>query len=211
MVQPQGYVDPKFPKQVCLLHKVLYGLKQAPRAWFERFTTQLFHTVFFSFDADGIIFIYKHGSQLVFLLLYVDDIILTRNNPTFTATLIHQLSYEFDLMDLGLLHYFLGLQIDYTTTGLFVHQTKYAFDLLVKFAMTDCKPCKTPCSLNHHLFPHDNSLLFDPTSYRSLVKALQYLTFTRPDLSFAVWQAYQFMSSPTQNHLQVAKRILRYI
>ena len=77
--------------------------------------------------------------------------------------------------------------------------------------MTDCKPCKTPCSPNHHLLPHENSLLSDPTSYRSLVRALQYLTLTRQNLSFAVQQAYQFMSSPTQNHLQAAKRILRYI
>lgn len=136
MMQPQGYVDPKFSKHVCLLHKALYGLKQALQAWFERFTTHLFHIGFFVSRVGGNLFIYKHGSHLVFLLLYVDDII---------ASIIQQLSSDFDLKDLGLLHYFLGLQIDYNNVGLFVHQTKYATDLLAKLAMTDCKPCKTPC------------------------------------------------------------------
>ena len=92
-----------------------------------------------------------------------------------------------------------------------MHQTKYATDLLNKFDMVDCKPCKTPCSPNQHLLPNDSSPLSDPSSYRSLVGAFQYLTFTRPDLSFAVQQACQYMCSPTQNHLQAAKRILRYI
>ena len=74
--------------------------------------------------------------------------------------------------------------------------------------MIDCKPCKTPSSPNSHLLPNDSPLLSDPTSYRSLVGALRYLTFTRPDLSFAVQQACQHMSTPTQNHL---KCILRYL
>ena len=147
----------------------------------------------------------------MFLLLYVDDIILTGSDKKFTASIIQLLSSAFDLKDLGLLHYFLGLQIEYTDSGLFVHQTKYATDLLTKFAMVDCKPCKSPCSPNQHLLPNDSPSLSDPSSYRSLVGALQYLTFTRPDLSFAVQQACQYMSSPTQNHLQAAKRILRYI
>lgn len=77
--------------------------------------------------------------------------------------------------------------------------------------MSDCKPCKTPCSPNTHLVPHDSPLLPDPTLYRSLVGALQYLTFTQPDLSFAVQQACQFIANPTSNHLQATKRILRYL
>ena len=211
MAQSQGYVDPAFPKHVCLLHNALYGLKQAPKAWFERFTTQLLHTSFYASNADGNLFILKHGSYLVFLLLYIDDIIITGNNRSFISSIIQLLSSNFDLKDLGLLHYFLGLQIDYTSSGLFVHQTKYASNLLQKFAMADCKPCKTPCSPNQNLLPSDIPLLLGPKPYRNLASALQYLTFTQPNLSFTVQQACQYMSSPTQNHLQAAKRILRYI
>ena len=174
MAQPQGHVDSYFPTHVCLLHKALYGLKQAPRAWFERFTTQLLHIGFVASGADGNLFIYRHDGHLVFLLLYVDDIIVIGNHPSFTTSLLHQLSSDFDLKDLGKLHYFLGLQIEYT------------LDLLNKFHMADCKPCNTPCAANAHLWPNDSPLLSNPTHYRSLVGALQYLTFTRSDLSFAV-------------------------
>ena len=201
MAQPRGYVDPAFPRQVCLLHKALYGPKQAPWAWFERFTSQLLHVGFSALAANGNLFILRHQSFILYLLLYVDDIINTGNSSSFVSTIIKLLGKDFDLKDLGLLHYFLGLQIDYTSIGLFVHQTKYAFDLLQKFGMTDCKPCKTPCSPNHHLLPNDSPLLSNAKSYRSLVGALQYLTFTRPNLSFAVQQACQYMSNPTYNHL----------
>lgn len=102
----------------------------------------------------------------------MDDIIVAGNSSSFVSSIIKLLGNEFDFKNLGLLHYFLGCQIDYTSTGLFVHQTKYASDLLQRFAMTDCKPCKTPCSPNHHLLPNESPLLLDPKSYRSLVGAL---------------------------------------
>ena len=121
MAQPQGYVDPAFPKHVCLLHKALYGLKQAPRASFERFASQLLHIGFCASTVDGNLFILRHGSSIVFLLLYVDDIIITSNKSNFVSSVIKLLGVDFDLKDLGLLHYFLGLQIDYTSFGLFVH------------------------------------------------------------------------------------------
>ena len=201
MTQPQGYIDKSYPNHVCLLHKALYGLKQAPMAWFERFNTQLLHIGFVASRADGNLFIYNHDSHIEFLLLYVDDIIVTRNHSSFIATLIDALSQDFDLKDLGRLHYFLGLQIDYTPSSLFVHQTKYTLDLLHRFSRSDCKPCKTPCSLVAHLVTNDSPLLVDHALYRSMVRALQYLTFTRLDLSFPVKQACQFISPPTANHL----------
>ena len=164
MAQPQGYVDPTFPKHVCLLHKAFYGLKYAHRAWFERFTIQLLHIGFFASGVDGNLFILNHGSYLVFLLLYVDAIIITGNNQSFISSPIQLLSFNFDLKDLGLLHYFLCLQIDYSSSSLFVHQTRYASNLLQKFAMTNCKPCKTPCFPNQYLLSNDNPLLPDPKS-----------------------------------------------
>ena len=145
------------------------------------------------------------------MLLYMDDIIITGNNSTFVSSLIKLLGEDFDLKDLGLLCYFLGLQIDYTSPSLFMHQTKYASSLLKKFGMTNYKPCKTPSSPNFHLLPNDSPLVSNPTSYRTLVGALQYLTFTRLDLSFTAQQACQFMSTPTHNQLQAAKHILRYL
>ena len=141
---------------------------------------------------------------MVYLLLYVDDIIVTGNSLPFIDHLVSRLATIFDLKDLGPFAYFLGLQIEYTSQGFFVHQSKYALDLLTKFNMLDCKPCVTPCSPTVHVSSQTSSLLPDPIVFRSMVGGLQYLTFTRPNLAFSVQQACQFMSKPTQHHLVVA-------
>uniref|UniRef100_A0A2N9J170 Reverse transcriptase Ty1/copia-type domain-containing protein n=1 Tax=Fagus sylvatica TaxID=28930 RepID=A0A2N9J170_FAGSY len=151
------------PTHVCQLHKSLYGLKQAPRAWFERFTSHLFTLGFTASVADASLFILSHGSVIV-----------------------SQLSTAFELKDLGHLRYFLGLQIDYKKVRFFVHQSKYLTDLLHKFNMTDCKAASTPIATTPILSTTRTDILFDPTSYRSLVGALQYATFTRPDITFVV-------------------------
>ena len=132
MVQPFGYVDPDFPNHVCKLWKSLYDLKQAPWAWFDRFSTQLLHMGFEASLANSSLFILKQGKVLVYLLVYVDDIVLTGNHPDFLTSLIKQLSQAFELKDLGPFHYFLGLHITRTSKGLFLSQTLYAHDLLVK-------------------------------------------------------------------------------
>uniref|UniRef100_A0A2N9GH47 Integrase catalytic domain-containing protein n=1 Tax=Fagus sylvatica TaxID=28930 RepID=A0A2N9GH47_FAGSY len=211
MVQPQGYTDPSHPSHVCKLLKSIYGLKQAPRAWFESFTSQLLHLGFLASNADSSLFVYKNKSVIAYLLLYVDDIVLTSNTPSYLDHLIHQLSSVFYLKDLGPLHYFLGLQVTRSSSGLFLNQAKYAHDLLKKHNMLTSKPAKSPSCPNTRLSLHEGDLLPDPHAYRSLVGALHYLTFTRPDISFSVHQVCQYMSAPTSVHLAAAKRILRYL
>uniref|UniRef100_A0A2N9HDI4 Reverse transcriptase Ty1/copia-type domain-containing protein n=1 Tax=Fagus sylvatica TaxID=28930 RepID=A0A2N9HDI4_FAGSY len=211
MQQPTGYVDSTHPTHVCKLQKSIYGLKQAPRAWFESFTTQLLNLGFQPSSADSSLFIYKDGPIIAFLLLYVNDIVLTGNNPFFLKQLITSLSKVFELKDMGILHYFLGLQINRSSQGLTLTQTKYATDLLTKHNMLNCSPCKTPCVPHTRLSATCGKPLTDVHAYRSLVGALHYLTFTRPDLSFAVHQLCQFMQAPTNIHLTAAKRILRYV
>uniref|UniRef100_A0A2N9F2E7 Integrase catalytic domain-containing protein n=1 Tax=Fagus sylvatica TaxID=28930 RepID=A0A2N9F2E7_FAGSY len=211
MTQPQGYIDSQHPSHVCKLLKSIYGLKQAPRAWFESFTSQLLHLGFSASTADSSLFIYKNDNIIAYLLLYVDDIVLTSNTPSFLDHLIAQLNKIFDLKDLGQLHYFLGLQVTRTSAGLHLNQAKYASDLLKKHNMMDSKPAKTPSCPNTRLSLHEGDPLPDPHAYRSLVGALHYLTFTRPDISFSVHQVCQYMSAPTTIHFAAAKRILRYL
>lgn len=93
---------------------------------------------------------------------------------------------SFEFQNIGFLSYFLGLQIDIASKGLFVHQTKHVIDLFIKFNMFDCKPCKTACSFSQHLTSYNSPLLLDPTPYQSLMVAMQYLTFTRLDISYAI-------------------------
>jgi hypothetical protein len=111
MAQPQGFIDHSKPNFVCKLHKSLYGLKQAPMAWFERFTTQLESLGFTVSTVDPSLFVFKSGPDTLYLLLYVDDIILTGTSPTLITTLISNLKHTFELKDLGPLQYFLGLQL----------------------------------------------------------------------------------------------------
>jgi hypothetical protein len=211
MMQPSGYVASRFPQHVCKLQKSLYALKQAPRAWFESFTTQLLNLGFQPSTADSSLFIYREGPIIAFLLLYVDGIVLTGNNSSFLTQLIHNLSKVFELKDMGTLSYFLGLQMPRSAKGLTVTQTKYATNLLTKHNMVHCSPCKTPCVPNVRLSATCGQPLTDVHAYRSLVGALHYLTFTRPNISFAVHQVCQFMNAPTDIHLTAAKRLLRYI
>uniref|UniRef100_A0A2N9I261 Reverse transcriptase Ty1/copia-type domain-containing protein n=1 Tax=Fagus sylvatica TaxID=28930 RepID=A0A2N9I261_FAGSY len=133
----------------------------------------------------------------LYLLLYVDDIIITGSAPTTVTALIDNLATAFELKDLGPLKFFLGLQIKYQPNGFFVHQSKYALDLLARHNMTTCKPCSTPFVSGSK--PASVAFLNDPTSFRSLIGALQYLTFTRPDLSFAANSLCEHMQSPTED------------
>ena len=211
IIQPSSYVDSTHPYHACKLLKSLYGLKQAPRAWFERFSTQLLHMGFQASLTDSSLFILRQGKLVVYLLFYIDDIVMLGNDPSFLSSLIAQLSATFELKDLGPLHYFLGLQIIKTSKGLFLSQSKYAQVLLLKANMHTSKPARTPCVAHARLVPTEGSLLSNPHEFRSLVGFLHYLTFTRPDLSFAVQQIYQFMSTLIDVHLIAAKRILRYV
>ena len=149
--------------------------------------------------------------MIAYLLLYVDDKVLTSNTPAYLDHLIKQLSTVFDLKDLGPLHYFLGLQVTRSSSSLYLNQAKYAHDLLKKHNMLASKPAKSPSCPYTGLSLHEGDPLPDPHGYRSLVGALHYLTFTRPDISFSIHQVCQYMSVPTTVHLAAAKRILRYL
>ena len=163
---------------------------------------------------DNSLFIFQSSGTIIYLLLYVDDIIVIGNNSSQVAlliTTITTLSQMFELKDLGPLHYFLGIQISYSKHGITLTQTKYAFDVLHRFNMENSKPVKTPCCSSSRLVPHSGVALFDPIVYRSMVGALQYFTFTRPDLAFSVHQLCQFMSKHTSVHLEATKPVLRYL
>jgi hypothetical protein len=210
MEQPPGFEHPHLKNHVCQLHKSLYGLKQAPRAWFEKLSTCLFSLGFICSKADPSLFILRHDTNFTLLLVYVDDIILTGNNPSFISHLIRQLHEKFALKDLGQLHYFLGIEIKYFCGGITISQTKYAHDLLKRANMLDASKINTPISPKPNQLPDDNKLV-DATEYRRLCGSLQYLTFTRPDLTHAVNLVCQHFQNPTQKDLRAVKRILRYI
>ncbi|KAM0059843.1 putative RNA-directed DNA polymerase [Helianthus debilis subsp. tardiflorus] len=210
MEQPPGFEDSHRPNHVCKLNRALYGLKQAPRAWFQRLSSFLLNRGFQNSRADTSLFIYNRQGILIYLLVYVDDIIITGNNENFINNFTSCLNKEFKIKDLGSLNFFLGLEVHHTKSGLFLNQSKYAHDILTRAGLLDSKPVATPLTTKD-IFTSEGNPFHDPTLYRSLVGALQYLTITRPDLSYAVNQASQFLQNPTTTHFQLVKRILRYV
>ncbi|XP_071728946.1 uncharacterized mitochondrial protein AtMg00810-like [Rutidosis leptorrhynchoides] len=137
-------------------------------------------------------------------------VLTSGNDETYIRKFISRLHDEFAIKDLGHLSYFLGLEVMYTDSGIFLSQTKYAYDILTRAKLLDVKPVATPLSTTEK-FSTSGSSFKDPTLYRSLVGALQYLTITRPDLSYAINQVSQFLHAPTDDHFQAVKRILRYV
>jgi hypothetical protein len=196
---------------VCQLNKSLYGLKQAPRAWYSRFATFLLTLGFVEAKSDTLLFIYHHADGVAYLLLYVDDIVLTASSPQLLQRIITSLQQEFATKDLGQLHYFLDVTVEPRQITLLLHQRQYALDILECAGMTDCKPCSTPVDTQAKLSATLGDLVADPTAYRSLTGALQYLTFTRPDLTYAVQQICLHMHDPRESHLVALKRLLRYV
>jgi histone deacetylase 1/2 len=213
MVQPPGYADKNHPHYICKLEKSLYGLKQAPRAWFARLSSKLQSLGFTPSKADVSLFIYKHGSVTIYILVYVDDIIVVASSAQAADQLLVQLRQTFPVKDLGRLGFFLGIEVKHQQDGLHLSQQKYITDLLAKTNMTQAKTVSTPMASSEKLSRHVGVPLSaeEMTRYRSTVGALQYLTLTRPDISFSVNKVCQFLSAPTDVHWSAVKRILRYL
>ncbi|KAK2968892.1 hypothetical protein RJ640_013235 [Escallonia rubra] len=133
------------------------------------------------------------------------------NNIEFLNSFVKNLDLRFSLKDLGMLHQFLGVEVIPTPGGLFLSQHRHINDLLQNFSMTGAKEVNTPMCSSTSLTLQDGSSHTDPTPYRKLVGALQYLSLTRPDVCFAVNRLSQFMHSPTEVHWTALKRVLRYL
>ena len=209
--QPPGFVDPAHPDHVCLLQKSLYGLKQAPRAWYQLFTTYILQLGFVPSVSDTSLFVYKDGSQMAYLLLYLDDIVLTASSDVLLHSIIGRLNSEFAMTNLGALHHFLGISVTRSPDGLFFSQRQYALDLLQRYGMSDCHSTMPPVDCKFKISASDGPPVADPSEYKSIAGALQYLTLTRPDLTYAVQQVCLFMHDSREPHPALVKRILRYV
>ena len=211
MRQPSGFEDEDHPGHVCLLRKAIYGLKQAPRAWFDKFSSYLLEFGFLCNTGYPSLFVYLKGKDVMFLLLYVDDMVITGNNKDLLHQLLHSLKKQFQMKDMGPLSYSLGIQAQFTPTGLFLNQAKYATDLLQAAGMLDCAPMPTPLPLQLDRVPHQDEAFSNPTYFQSLAGKLQYLTLTRPDIQFAVNMVCQKMHLPSVADFNLLKRVLRYL
>ncbi|KAH9731198.1 retrovirus-related pol polyprotein from transposon RE1 [Citrus sinensis] len=211
MPQPEGFINSQFPTHVCKLQKALYGLKQAPRAWYDRLKGSLVQWGFRSSKSDTSLFFKHIGSNVLIILVYVDDILITGSSEVYISEVISLLSSEFALKDLEDFNYFLGVEVTPSAEGLHLSQTKYVGDILRKAHMLESKGCNTPISVADKLQKDKGCSFTNPSLYRSIIGSLQYLTLTRPDIAFTVNKLSQFLAAPTSLHWQACKRVLRYL
>nr|GEV58327.1 hypothetical protein [Tanacetum cinerariifolium] len=118
---------------------------------------------------------------------------------------------EFEMSMMGELNFFLGLKIKQMKVGIFFNQSKYVKEMLKKFGLEDSKPTKTPMSTEINLTKDDEADSMDSSKYRGMIGSLLYLTASRPDIMFSVCLCARFQENPKTTHLEVIKRIFRYI
>ncbi|PWA86806.1 hypothetical protein CTI12_AA136010 [Artemisia annua] len=161
----------------------LYGLKQAPRAWFQRFASFVTRIGLQHSKTDTSLFVFHRGLDIAYLLLYVDDIILTASSTALPQRIIALLHSEFAMTDLCSLNYFLGISAQRTASGMFLSQSKFAEEILERAHMQNCNPCKTPVDTNSKLGPDGNPVclyMHDPRDphFTALKRILHYLRGT---------------------------------
>jgi hypothetical protein len=209
MEQPQGFMHDS--SLFCLLKKSLYGLKKARRAWYAKMDSYLLSQNFVRCKSDPNVYMLKATDSLLLLVLYVDDLLITDCSNSMIAAVKRILHDGFLMTDMGLLHFFLGLEISQDASSIKLSQAKYAQDLLERFHMLDCKSTPTPFLSRVKLEDGGETLMVDNTLYRQLVGSLLYLTHSRLDLSYAVGAVCRFMQELHELHWKAAKHILRYV
>ncbi|GJS17954.1 retrovirus-related pol polyprotein from transposon TNT 1-94 [Tanacetum coccineum] len=211
VAQPPGFIDFKKLDHVYKLKKALYGLKQAPKAWYDRLKAFLIKHEYKMGMVDNTLFTKKKSSNLIIVQIYVDDIIFGSTCQDMCDEFAKIMHDEFEMSMMGELNFFLGLQIKQMEDGIFFNQSKYIKEMLKKFGLEDSKPMKTPMSSDTKLTKDEECESVDSTKYRGMISSLLYLTASRPDIMFSVCLCARFQEAPKTSHLEVVKRIFRYI
>ena len=194
--------------KVYLLRKALYGLKQGPRAWYSRINDHLLRIGFTKSLSEFTLYVKDKGNSFLIVSLYVDDLLVTGDDTKLIDEFKQEMMQAFEMTDLGLMTYFLGIEIKQGENQVFICQRKYAKEILRKFQMDECKAVSTPMNQREKFIKEDGADKVDEGYYRSLIGCLMYLTATRPDIIFVVSLLYRFMHCASEVHLRAAKRIL---
>ncbi|GAB2269654.1 hypothetical protein Dimus_038780 [Dionaea muscipula] len=220
MSQPEGYTDSVHKNFVCKLNKSLYGLKQAPRQWYKRFDTFVTKIGFHRSKYDVCLYYAFLDDFPLYLLLYVDDMLLISKSISLIEKFKHKLNSEFDMKDLGHAKKILGMEIerDRKLGELKLHQTSYIKRVCSKFKIDNSKPVSLPLAghfiLSKLQSPKTDSekLKMESVPYLNAIGSVMYsMVSTRPDLSFSISLLSRYMSNPGPEHWNALKWLLRYL
>jgi Reverse transcriptase (RNA-dependent DNA polymerase) len=143
--------------------------------------------------------------------LYIDDLIFIRNDEKMMHEFKNDMMKKYEMNDLSLLYYFLGIKIDQREDGIFISQKNYAQNILSKFKMENYNPVMTPLLVNEKLVKKDGSGDADAAQYKSLIVSFLYVITTRPDIMYVSGLLSRFIHQPSKIQFRVAKRVLRYV
>ncbi|KAK1431533.1 hypothetical protein QVD17_07993 [Tagetes erecta] len=212
VAQPEGFVVAGKSDMVYKLHKALYGLKQAPRAWNSKIDSYFLNNGYVRSLNEPSLYVKRNdGGNVIYVCLYVDDIICTSSSLNLIKEFKNGMKQAFEMTDVGKLKFFLGLEVQQTAEGIFLSQEKYATALVAKFGVKNCKTEVTPMNYNEKLQLEDGADRSNEEQFRSLIGGLLYLTHSRPDLAYSVSLISRFMQAPSKIHMGAARRILKYV
>ena len=190
--------------------KSLYGLKQSPRAWFGKFSQAIEVFDIQNCKSDHSVFYKNSNLGIILLVVYVDDIVIIESDSKGISSLKSFLQSQFHTKNLGMIRYFLGIEVMRSKYEIFLSQRKYVFDLLFKTGKFRVKPCSSPMVPGVHL-TREGETFEDPERYRRLVGKLNYLPVTCPDIAHLVSVVNQYMSSLTVDHWAVVNVTLQIL
>jgi hypothetical protein len=208
--QPPGFIVNVEENKVVHISKALYGLRQAPHAWFAKLDASLGELGFQRGKAEHVVYTRGDGGRRLIVGVYVDDLITTGGNGSELKQFKGEMMGTFQMADMGMLHFYLGLELHQSDDGIMVSQGTYSMKILAAAGLSSCNPCHTPMETRLKLSMSSSSSAVDPTEYRKIVGALRYLVNTRPDIAYTVGYVSRFMEKPMIKHLLAVKRVLRY-
>ncbi|GJR63270.1 zinc finger, CCHC-type containing protein [Tanacetum coccineum] len=211
VTQPEGFVQQGNSGKVYKLTKALYGLRQAPRAWNVKLDQTLKSLDFKKCNLEQAVYTKRSKTSTLIVGVYVDDLIITGTPRKEVDAFKSQMKDKFEMSDLGLLAYYLGIEVTQTGGEITIKQTGYINKILKETSMTDSNDTKIPMDPGTKLVKAEDGNPVDATYYRSLIGSLRYLLHTRPDLSYSVGLLSRFMQDPKDHHLKAVKQVIRYI
>jgi hypothetical protein len=220
MKQPEGFVTVGQEHLVCKLQKSLYGLKQAGRQWYHKIDESLINFGFTRLQSDHCLYVLNKARLVIWLALYVDDILLISNSKRMLNRFKLWLSQQFSMKDLGEAHFILGIQItrDRANRKLTISQQHYVESIVARYRMDESRPVSTPMECGIHFLQSDcpsTQAELDGmrnVPYQSAVGAIMYtMLATRPDVAYAITRLSQFNTNYGQKHWVALKRLLRYL
>jgi hypothetical protein len=220
MKQPEGFVVKGKKEIICKLKKSLYGLKQSPRMWYQKFDTYILGLGFVRSRVDHCAYSKQVGNHFIYVVLYVDDMLLVGNNMDVINEVKSQLSSKFDMKDLGVANFIMGMEIkrDHANKKLWLNQRKIVEMILQRFNMHGSKPIKVSIPIGVKLSAdqcpktQEEEEDMSHVLYANVVGSLMYaMICTRPNISHAVGVLSRYMSKPRKDHWTSVKRVFMYL